>query len=62
MTELFLNALDSKAADVAAEWIRSHMPQVLAANLTPTQANALAPFLKVLYNLFVKTQLSISII
>lgn len=46
MTELFLNALDSKAADVAAEWIRSHMPQALAANLIPTQANALAPFLR----------------
>ena len=46
MTELFLNALDSKAADVAAEWIRSHMPQALAATLTPTQANALTPFLR----------------
>jgi len=46
MTELFLNALDSKAADVAAEWIRSHIPQALAANLTPTQANALTPFLR----------------
>lgn len=46
MTELFLTALDSKAADVAVEWIRSHMPQALAANLTPTQANTLAPFLR----------------
>jgi len=46
MTELFLNALDSKAADVAAEWIRSHIPQALAANLTPTQANVLTPFLR----------------
>ena len=46
MTKLFLNALDSKAADVAAEWIRSHIPQALAANLTPAQANALTPFLR----------------
>ena len=46
MAELFLDALGSKAADVAVKWIRSHMPQVLAANLTRAQAELLAPFLR----------------
>ena len=46
MAELFLDALGSKAADVAVNWIRSHMPQVLAANLTRAQAELLAPFLR----------------
>ena len=46
MAELFLDALGSKAADVAVKWIRSHMPQVLAADLTRAQAELLAPFLR----------------
>ena len=46
MAGLFLDALKTKAADVATHWLRSHLPQVLAADLTRSQANALAPLLR----------------
>lgn len=46
MTGLFLDALKTKAADVATHWLRSHLPQVLAADLTRSQADALTPLLR----------------
>lgn len=46
MTEFFVGALRTKAAEVASDWLRSHMSQALAASLTLTQAEALAPLIR----------------
>ncbi|MDO5080910.1 DUF4132 domain-containing protein [Buchananella hordeovulneris] len=43
---LFLDAMSTKAGPVAEQWIRTHLPQCLAAHLTPSQADALVPFLR----------------
>ena len=46
MTELFIDALHTEAAPVAEAWLRSHMPQALAADLSAKQSKALIPFLR----------------
>ncbi len=46
MAGFFLDALKTKAAEVATEWLRDHLPQALAADLTRTQAGALVPLLR----------------
>ncbi|MDO5094301.1 MAG: DUF4132 domain-containing protein [Propionibacteriaceae bacterium] len=46
MTELFLDALDTKAGAVAMLWLRGHLPQALVAHVTRPQAQALAPLLR----------------
>ncbi|RRD52074.1 DUF4132 domain-containing protein [Buchananella hordeovulneris] len=46
MTELFLDLLSTKAGPAADQWLRAHLPQALAARLTPARAAALAPFLR----------------
>lgn len=43
---LFADALTSKAAAVASAWLRQHPAQVLGASLSPTRAEAVAPFLR----------------
>lgn len=48
MTPFFLDVLSTKAAASAAEWLRTHIPQAVAANLSARQAAALAPTLRAL--------------
>lgn len=45
---LFIDALTSKAAVVATTWLQQHPGQLLGASLSPTRAEAAAPFLRAL--------------